>query len=113
MSVSAVSSRRRAMRQEPRSSVVAEVRNAMGLGPSLTAQFLDLSEGGLRVVLKKAVRAGQEVEVILQGCGMSKPIKQTGHVTWTIPLEDGKCCVGIEFAKRLTSRDAAALSRPR
>ncbi len=76
------------------------------------AEFLDLSDGGVRLITKVALKPKEEAEVVLSGYGMQKPIKRIGTVCWAVPLEDGTCCVGLHFQKRIPYRDVQSLARP-
>jgi hypothetical protein len=87
-------------------------KGTMGLGPNICDTFLDLSEGGVRVIIKTEVPAKSEVEVLLTGFGVHRPIKMIGSVCWVVPLEDGRFCIGVSFQKRLAYRDVQALCLP-
>jgi len=82
------------------------------LGPNIVIQFLDLSEGGLRAVVKDVLTKGGEVECLLTGYGMAKPIKRVGRVCWVVPMDDAQACIGVNFDKAVAYRDVFALVRP-
>jgi c-di-GMP-binding flagellar brake protein YcgR len=108
-----VANRRSSKRQNPRRTVKVECRKgASGLGPNLAAGFLDLSEGGVRLVLKQAVPQGSEVEVVLVGYGMKEPIKRVANVCWVVSMESGQHAVGLRFQKVVPYRDVQLLSTP-
>jgi hypothetical protein len=105
--------RRSSQRKCPRRTVKIECRKgALGLGPNIAAGFLDLSEGGVRLLLKEGLEAGNETEVILHGYGMNKPIKRQASVCWSLPLENGLHAVGLHFLKLLPYRDVQLLAVP-
>ena len=97
----AVSNRRRSRRLEVNGMARIECRKgALGLGRDLAAgRPLDLSETGMRLVLKEGLPPGAEVEVILSGGGLVKPLKRRGTVVWSLPLEAGGYCAGLNFDK--------------
>jgi hypothetical protein len=105
--------RRLTRRREPRHMIKIECRRgALGFGPNLAAQFLDLSEGGIRIVLKTDLACKQEVEVRLSGPHLARTIMRIADVVWSLPLEDGRCCVGLSFQKRLSYGEVQTLARP-
>ncbi len=105
--------RRLTMRKLPRTTVKVECRRgAMGFGKNLTVQFLDLSEGGLRLIVAEALNPKNEVEVQLVGMGQKKPIKRVANVCWSLPIADGSFCIGLAFQKRLLFADIQVLARP-
>ena len=78
--------RRGAMRKIPRGSVRVECRHgSSGLGKNIVAQFLDLSEGGARLVVTEALALQNEVEVSVsdlsfrKGCFSRRLRKTPGH----------------------------------
>jgi hypothetical protein len=105
--------RRKAARKIPRTTVKVECRRgSVGLGKNLATQFLDVSEGGVRILSTESLAPKQEVEVILLGLSYSKPLKRLANVSWSVPLENGQCCMGLEFQKRLLYQDIIQLARP-
>jgi hypothetical protein len=105
--------RRASHRRLPRGSVNIEVRRgSLGLGKNIAAMFLDLSEGGARVVVKEELKNDDAVEVVLEGFGMKKPIKSTARVCWAMRLDNGLFCVGVSFDKRLPYREVSLLFKP-
>jgi len=105
--------RRSSQRKSPRRTVKIECRKgSLGLGPNLAAGFLDLSEGGVRLLVKQAMQSGDEVEVMLLGYGMKEPIKRLANVCWSVALETGQHAVGLRFQKILPYRDVQLLSMP-
>jgi hypothetical protein len=104
--------RRKAMRKTPRGTAKVECRRgSSGLGKNLVAQFLDLSEGGARLVVSEALAPKQEVEVLIFGASQSKPLKRLANVCWLLALEGGNFCVGLEFQKRLLFAEVSQNAR--
>src|SRR5262245_28190133 len=105
--------RRGCRRRVPRASVKVECRRGYcGLGPNLLVKFLDLSEGGIRFVAKAALEPKEEVEVLVSSFGLRQPVKRMASVAWSLPLEDGQYCVGLQFQKRLSYQEIQQFSRP-
>jgi hypothetical protein len=105
--------RRQAMRKTPRSTVKVECRaGSSGLGKNIVVQFLDVSEGGARLVVSESLAAQKEVEVLIFGASQSKPIKRVGNVCWALALEGGNFCVGLAFQKRLLFAEVSQNARP-
>ena len=94
--------RRVGTRRRPKGGTRISCRKgSMGLGPDLSQGLLDLSEGGVRLLLSSALAPGQEVEVSLSGPGVLRDVKRLGRVAWCVPAASGGHCVGIRFDKRL------------
>jgi hypothetical protein len=75
-------------------------KGSMGLGPNIAVYTVNLSENGLRLVLKVDLPRGQEVEVIMQG--QDKPIKRMANVMWSQALPNGTFDVGLDFQSNLS-----------
>jgi hypothetical protein len=54
---------------------------------------------------------GQEVELLLAGGRMPKPLKRIGRVVWALLLPDGTHGIGVVLEKRLTYADLQRLAR--
>jgi PilZ domain len=105
--------RRRSRRLPLNSSARIECRKgSLGLGPNLAVSLLDISENGIRMVLKAGVAKGQEVEISCQGGGSARPTRCQATVAWALPLEDGTCCVGLNFQSPLPYGLIQRLARP-
>ena len=105
--------RRNSQRRKPRSTIHVQCRKGMyGLGSNLSTGTLDISETGVRLVVKDELNPQDEVEVIVGGYGVQKPIKRIGVIRWALKLENGQFCIGIEFQKRLEFRLLQTLASP-
>ena len=105
--------RRNGSRRAPRKAVKAECRRgAFGFGPNLAVTFLDISDAGVRLVLKEELPLKAEVEVVLSSLALCQPLKRLANVCWSLPLEDGRFCVGFSFQKRLPYREVQLLAAP-
>jgi len=105
--------RRRSQRRKPRTSVKVQCRKGShGLGADIASTVLDLSDSGVRMVIKQGLDVPSEVEIIIAGYGMKSNIKRLGNVRWQVKLENGQYCVGIEFQKHIEYRDWQNLASP-
>ncbi len=112
-STSSADNRRRSRRHTLIGVARVECRKgALGLGPNLAVKALDISETGLRLVVKEDLTLGQQTEILLAGSGLARPLKRLATVAWVLPLEGGGHCVGLNFDKPLPYRDLQRLSRP-
>jgi hypothetical protein len=103
--------RRGTQRKRPRMTVRVECRRgSLGFGPNIADGFLDLSESGLRLILKTPLPLQQEVEILLTGYGVARPVRRLATVCWSLPLEDGRFCTGLCFDKRLLFREVQQLT---
>ena len=104
---------RRSSRRSPlRGTVRIECRKgAHGLGPDLVKFPLDISETGVRLVLKVALAEGQEVEVLISG-GHGKPLKRTGRIIWSVPTENNCHVVGLRFDGHLPFGELQGMTKP-
>jgi PilZ domain len=87
-------------------------RNAMGLGPNIASSLLDLSETGLRAILKEAVTVGQQVEVNLESAASGRTLKAMAGVIWVVPGADGTFVAGLRLQKAISYGDLLALAKP-
>jgi hypothetical protein len=76
-------------------------KGSLGLGPNLVVEPLDVSETGIRLVLKAALEPGHEAEIVLHGTGLSRPLKRLARVVWSLALETGTFVVGLRFDRPL------------
>jgi c-di-GMP-binding flagellar brake protein YcgR len=107
------SNRRASKRMSARTSVSVEVRKgALGLGTNLAAQLLDISEGGVRVILKAPLDQKSEAEITLTGHGIRKAIKRIAVVSWSVKLESGLYATGLQFEKRIRYIEVTGFARP-
>jgi hypothetical protein len=104
---------RRASRRVPLrgSSKVECRRGSLGLGRDLVARPLDLSETGVRLLLREPLSPGEEAEVLLGGSGVAGRVKRLARVVWCIAAEGGHA-VGLRFDKPVPYADLQALATP-
>jgi hypothetical protein len=101
-------------RTSKRSSKATCRKGTLGLGPDIAVRVLDLSEGGIRLLVKTPLKMGQDVEVGLLAPGGIREVLRKGKVVWVVPTAEGECCVGVQFEKHLDYPvlvDLSSLSR--
>jgi len=84
-------------------------KGTLDLGANLAMSLLDVSESGIRLLLKAPLDAGQEVCLGLEGQGHLRPVKRTGRVAWCLPAAGG-FQVGINLAHRIDYSDVFKLT---
>ena len=105
--------RRQSPRKQPRHTIKVQCRRGgFGFGQNIADTFLDLSEGGVRLVAKEALEAGQAVEIRLEGLNVVRPVVRVAKVVWSLPLENGHHCAGFKFEKNLAFADLQRLTKP-
>jgi hypothetical protein len=85
-------------------------RGAVGMGPDLALDVLDVSATGIRLLLQAPLARGQCVEVILEGPGEGLPARHLGRVVWSVPVAGGRCCIGVQFDQPLSCPALRALT---
>jgi hypothetical protein len=99
------------MRRSPRGRVkIVCQRGTLELGPNLALAVLDISETGVRLRVKEALRPGQELSISLEGPCSIRPVRRIGRVVWSVPSADGTHCAGVNLDKRLDYREFLDLS---
>jgi hypothetical protein len=110
--VTAKANHRRTRRRRPQNhSRVTCHKGPFGLGPNVAVSILDVSEGGIRLVVKVPLERGQEVEVILEGMAR-RPVKVVARVVWCVAAADSHYCIGAHFERSLGYPDLHALACP-
>jgi hypothetical protein len=111
----ALRNRRLSRRKLPKGGLkVLCQKGSWGLGPNLALAVLDVSEAGIRLVLKAPLEHGQEISVTLSTPGRCRPLHALARTVWSVETADGAYCVGASFERRLSYADViglAALSR--
>ncbi len=104
--------RPRARRTPPKSSSrVACYRGTLGVGPNLASKFLDLSETGIRLLVREELSPGQAIEIGLEGLNHPRPLRLPARVVWCLAAAGGGYCIGAEFQRRLSYADLHVLAR--
>jgi hypothetical protein len=103
--------KRATRRQSPKGNVkVRAYKSTLGLGPNIAVSILDVSEMGIRLLLKESLPIGHAFEVSLESVSC-KPIKTIAEIVWSVPAADGTFCVGARFQKSIPYRDLALVAR--
>jgi hypothetical protein len=92
------------------STKVKAYRNALGLGPNIAVRPLDISEHGVRLVLKEELPTNHEFEIVLEGSTL-QPFKCLANVVWCIKAEDGTHLVGASLQKHVPYVLLSAMAR--
>jgi hypothetical protein len=103
--------RRKYPRMTPRTTVRVEYRvSPSGLKTSLAIDLLNISQGGLCIVVPE-VLPSKELEISIIGASSSEPITCPARVCWSAPLDNGSFCVGLQFQKRLLLEEVLRLAK--
>jgi hypothetical protein len=107
-----MNNRRARRRMAPkRSTKVACYKGALGLGSNIAVSVLDVSENGIRLLVKTALEPDQEIVIRLEGLGQRPhPLKLAASVMWCVPTADGNFCVGTKFQRTLQYADLHAIA---
>lgn len=95
---------RRLKRKVAKRGTTISCRKGLGLGPNLAVGIKDLSEEGIRLLVREWITKGTDVEIALTGVGLSKPITLMGEVMWCNPIESG-FLLGVRFRIRIGYAD--------
>lgn len=73
-------------------------RGVQGLGPDLVVDALNISETGIRLLLREAVVCGEEIRLQLRADDLPEAIVRLGKVVWSLELPaDGYYYAGLQF----------------
>jgi hypothetical protein len=112
ISTASLANRRRARRCKVSSHARTECRKGShGMGRNVAVTTLDLSETGARLIVRIGLAPGDEVEILLAGTGVPKPVKRVGTVVWSVLLPDACHAIGVVFDKALSYADLQRLAR--
>lgn len=104
---------RRLSRRRP-AKINAQVtcrKGPLGLGPNLALGLLDLSDEGVRLLLKAELPPRTEAEITLLGPGLSRALVSVADVVWCLPTAAGTFVAGLHLRRRLSYADLAHLCR--
>ena len=91
--------------------VKAECRKGcLGLGANLVNHPFDLSETGVRLVLKAAVKRGEEAEVVLSAC-FGRSVERRATTVWCVPVEGGYLA-GLRYQSLIPYADLQGQAAP-
>lgn len=103
--------RRFSHRRLPAGRAKAACRRAGGAGTDLAPTLLDVSEAGVRLLVREALEVRAEVAVVLEALSVPRPIRRAGKVAWCVPSAEGAYCVGVAFHERLPCREVVGFAR--
>jgi hypothetical protein len=90
--------RRRFRRLKTRRTIKAYCsRGLPGQKANLALEILDLSETGIRLLLKEPLRKDHHVELNLELITNRMPFRVQGRVVWCVAAADWTHCVGVQF----------------
>jgi hypothetical protein len=105
------SNRRAFRRRSPKRTTKVSCRlEAAGTGVNVAVSLLDISESGIRLILRAPLTPGQQVEISLEGPWQSRRPRIVAEAVWSLPTSDGNHCVGCRFPKRLPFADVQTLA---
>jgi hypothetical protein len=74
----------------------------MGLGPNLSVSGVELSDDGIKAIVKNEMKKGDEIEIGLTGIGRGKPVVMIADVRWCRAQEESETfVVGAKFRRRI------------
>lgn len=99
-------------RRIPRGTAQVECRRAMDAqSKNIASGLLDLSEGGVRVLLAESLEVSDPVVVALAGFGVPQAIERKAAVAWILTLENGRFVAGFKFELPLSQEDLLHFAR--
>jgi hypothetical protein len=105
---------RRSLRKTPHAAVTVECHvPATGHAHNVAAQFLDISEGGVKLAVTKKLACNDVVDVTFNTFAQPRPIKRRAIVCWIQPMENDLFCVGLQFDKPLLFAEVLNISSPK
>jgi PilZ domain len=103
--------RRTCPRMRARGSAWATCRRGnRDRGPDIALGLVDVSEGGVRLLLHSRVAPGEVVSISLLSRAEPVPIQRTATVRWCVEAGHGSYGAGIEFDRRLKATEVQSLS---
>lgn len=98
--------RRRWRRLKTKTSIkIVMFRGTSGLGHNVARSILDLSQTGVRLLVKELLPVDMEVLVQLESMSHRRPLQIRAKVIWCRPLADGSHCVGVDFGSPMPYAD--------
>ena len=103
--------RRGTLRRNPRPRLkVLCYKGSLDIGQNIAVSLLDVSESGVRMIVKTALDINQQINFSLQGPIHMRPLSSAGRVVWAVPTADGNCCIGVRLDKYLRYQDILGLT---
>ena len=73
-----------------------------GLGPVLETRLHDISEDGIRVILKVPMAPGDEIEISITPIGTGRPLTVEAAIVWCSKEQGSGFCVAGKFLSPLS-----------
>src|SRR5437879_4766316 len=77
-------------------------KGTLGMGPTLPTRLHDISEDGIRIILKTPFSPGEEIEVSLTPIGTNRALAVEAAVVWCSKEEKDGYCVAAKFISPLS-----------
>jgi hypothetical protein len=100
--------RRRVSRHPLRGGTTANWWSLPDLGPSLAAELRDISEDGIRLIVRKALEQGSNIQVSIQPPDDGAPVVCALEVIWCA-ASGAAYLVGGRFQNRLSDDEMSRL----
>jgi hypothetical protein len=102
MQTQANANRRLDRRANVRPSVKVICRKGtLDLGANIAIAVLDVSETGVRLIVKERLTANQELSISLEPAHSRAAVRRIANVAWCVESSDEKFVVGAHFDKRM------------
>jgi hypothetical protein len=105
------SNRRSFSRRKPKSKIkVACFKGSLDLGQNIALGLADISESGIRLVIKEELQRGQEVTLNVEGPEHRRPVRLKGRVVWSLAREEGQFQIGVQLDTYLKYADLVKMT---
>jgi hypothetical protein len=105
--------RRNATRRPAKGKIkIVCYKGTLDLGENIAVKLLDVSETGIRLLVKIGLDDAQELLILLEGQHHMRPVRSFGNVIWCVPSDGGNSVVGVRFTKYLSYKDFTYLTLP-
>jgi hypothetical protein len=103
--------RRATLRRRPKRTTKVVCRlDSLGKGPNVALGLLDISEAGLRLLLRPALQPRQRLHIALEALWLHGTLQREVEVVWCVPTPDSNHCVGARFLQHLTIHELQAVA---
>jgi hypothetical protein len=79
---------------------------------NLAVYAQEVSEEGMRLILRRALPPDTEVEVVLSAPELAEPLRRLARIAWCKPLTAGVAWAGMHFDPPIPLAYLDALSNP-
>jgi hypothetical protein len=99
----------RCHRERPRGNTPLTCYRRAG-GTDLAVSLLDVSQSGIRLVVREPLEVADAIEVWLARREVGPPLRLPAEVVWCLATAEGAWCVGAKFHDYLPFRDLDAIA---